>query len=293
MEIERKFRVAPFITFQRLNGVPPGGAQSVSTLQQAYVCLGADGTEVCVRHKHVLQRAGKVVPEADGHSYKLTVKGHPAAGGMVHTEVETDITKEEFDALLQLCNGRYIHKTQCVLSVGDHVVEHDTYGTPVDRFGECVAEVGFRSKEAAAAFKPLPGFGAEVTSDASWKDKAMATASPTALESLPEATKAFHMTVLNPERGDESKVSSTFTPLLVDASGEDASQFRSCILEKRFSAGRTATSTATSTSTAMAGACGHFLCIQGLPPGSSHYINVCVALHADAYAALLPTKLRE
>ena len=133
VEIERKFLPA------RLpDGVPAG-----ERLEQGYLAVAPDGTEVRIR-----RRAGRST---------LTVKSGP---GHVRVEEELEIDDRRFEALWALTEGRRIAKTRHLVPLG----------------GDLTAEVEFGSSEASAAFAPPDWLGAEVTGDARYANQSLALA---------------------------------------------------------------------------------------------------------------------
>jgi adenylate cyclase len=143
VEIERKFLVEE---------VPEDVRRAPSRrIDQGYVALD-EGAEVRVR-RH-------------GDDLWLTIKG---AGGLARVEEEVPLRPEQFDALWPLTEGRRIEKTRHELPDG---VEVDVYeGTLA---GLVVAEIEFGSEDESAAFEPPDWFGAEVTDDSRYKNRALA-----------------------------------------------------------------------------------------------------------------------
>jgi adenylate cyclase len=150
VEIERKFIVT---------GSPPGlGEHPSSTLEQGYVAIHADGTEVRIR-----RAAGASV---------LTIK---SSGGLVRVEEEFPIDDATFERLWPLTEGRRIQKVRHLVPhgpSGDLLIEVDVYDG--DLAGLVVAEVEFASEEDARVFAPPPWFGREVTTDARFKNQRLA-----------------------------------------------------------------------------------------------------------------------
>jgi adenylate cyclase len=156
IEIERKFLVAE----------PPSdlGRWPSSAIEQGYLAVADDGTEVRVRRR---DRDGAV----------LTVK---SGGGRRRVEEEFDIEVERFERLWPLTEGRRLEKTRYELASDDgSVIELDVYAGDLD--GLVVAEVEFDSDEAADAFARPRWFAREVTDDPRYKNQRLA------LEGAPEA----------------------------------------------------------------------------------------------------------
>ena len=148
IEIERKFVVAELPA--DLDRWPS------SAIEQGYVAIADDGTEVRVR-----RRAGRAV---------LTVK---SGGGRTRVEEELEIEPERFERLWPLTEGRRIEKTRYEIDGGAGVtIELDVYAGALD--GLVVAEVEFESEGAADAFEPPAWLGREVTDDPRYKNQRLA-----------------------------------------------------------------------------------------------------------------------
>jgi adenylate cyclase len=149
VEIERKFLV---------DTLPPDlGAHPSSTLEQGYLAIHSDGTEVRIR-----RREGKSL---------LTVK---SAGGLVRVEEELPIEDAAFERLWPLTEGRRIEKVRHLIPAEPPatVIELDVYSG--DLAGLAVAEIEFESEEDARAFVPPPWLGPDVTADARFKNQRLA-----------------------------------------------------------------------------------------------------------------------
>ena len=152
VEIERKFLPT------RL----PDGATAGERLEQGYLAVAPDGTEVRIR-----RRAGRST---------LTVKSGPA---QVRVEEELEIDDRRFEALWALTEGRRIAKTR-------HLVPLDAGVTAeVDVFeaahaGLLTAEIEFASAEASASFSPPAWLGREVTGDPRYANQTLALHGPPA-----------------------------------------------------------------------------------------------------------------
>ena len=148
VEIERKFLPA------RL----PDGVTEGEPLEQGYLAVAPDGTEVRIR-----RRAGRST---------LTVKSGPAH---VRVEEELEIDDRRFEALWALTEGRRIAKTRHLVPLGGGLTaEVDVYAEALD--GLLTAEIEFPSTAASAAFVPPPWLGAEVTGDARYATPSLALA---------------------------------------------------------------------------------------------------------------------
>jgi CYTH domain-containing protein len=142
VEIERKFLV---------ERVPDDLGGTARRIDQGYVALD-EGAEVRVRRI--------------GDELWLTVKG---TGGLSRVEEEVRLSREQFESLWPLTEGRRIEKTRHTLPGG---VEVDVYDGSLT--GLVVAEIEFASEEESAAFVPPDWFGAEVTDDPRYKNRALA-----------------------------------------------------------------------------------------------------------------------
>jgi adenylate cyclase len=159
VEIERKFLVE----------TPPDnlGEHPSSALEQGYVAIHADGTEVRIRRR-------------DGASV-LTVK---SGGGLVRVEEELPIDDAVFERLWPLTEGRRIEKVRHLMPAEPPglVIELDVYGG--DLAGLVVAEIEFGSEADAGAFTPPAWLGPDVTADARFKNQRLA------VDGRPEAAPA-------------------------------------------------------------------------------------------------------
>jgi adenylate cyclase len=149
VEIERKFtvRAAPADL----------GSHPSSAIEQGYLAIHEDGTEVRVR-----RRDGAAV---------LTVK---SGGGLVRAEEEIALDGDMFERLWPLTEGRRIEKVRHLLPAPGPgiVIELDVYAG--DLAGLVLAEVEFASEAAAAAFEPPAWLGPDVTEDARYKNQRLA-----------------------------------------------------------------------------------------------------------------------
>jgi adenylate cyclase len=146
MEIERKF----LIESPPRHLPEPGVA-----IDQGYLAVGDDGSEVRVR------RAGERLT--------LTAK---RGDGLVRGEHEVELSAEQFDALWPATEGRRLRKTRFRVPAGELTIELDLYAGELS--GLAVAEVEFPSIDAADTFEAPAWFGAEVTDDPRYKNRALA-----------------------------------------------------------------------------------------------------------------------
>ena len=138
LEIERKFLVRDD-SYRRL-------AYDSSRIRQGYICSGR-GRTVRVRIR-------------DSRGY-LTIKGPATDGGLTRYEFEKEITLDEAEHLMQLCEPGIIDKTRYLVKSGRHTFEVDEfYG---ENEGLVVAEVELGSADDSYG---KPDFiGQEVTGD--------------------------------------------------------------------------------------------------------------------------------
>lgn len=152
MEIERKYVLA----------APPAGLDEHphGRIEQGYVALDPDGTEVRVRRK--------------GDTRTLTIKSGPA---LVRTEQEWAIEADRFDALWPLSEGRRVVKTRYDVPLTDGLTaEVDVYED--DLAGLVTAEVEFASEPASDAFVKPDWLGTEVTGDKRYANRTLAVEGP-------------------------------------------------------------------------------------------------------------------
>ena len=138
LEIERKFLVR--------NDDYKRQAYSSSRICQGYIC-GGHGRTVRVRIR-------------DQRGY-LTIKGPSNHDGISRYEFEKEITLDEAQHLMQLCEPGRIDKTRYLVKSGDHIFEVDEfYG---DNEGLVMAEVELQSED--ESFEKPDFIGKEVTGD--------------------------------------------------------------------------------------------------------------------------------
>lgn len=144
IERERRFLVA---------GLPDRLPEPTRILQSY---LTTEPVSVRVRHR--------------GDRFTLTLK---AGHGLVRTEIERELTAEEFEVLWQLAGELRIEKRRHVIELGDgHRAELDLYDGPLE--GRRLVEVEFDSDETAARFDPPAWFGREVTEDGRYTNVSLA-----------------------------------------------------------------------------------------------------------------------
>ena len=104
-----------------------------------------------------------------GHQAFLTIKGKAVNGGLTRYEFEKEITLDEAQKLLQLCEPGMIDKRRYLIPYEGHTFEVDEfYG---DNEGLVMAEVELESEDERVV---LPDFiGPEVTGDHRFYNKQM------------------------------------------------------------------------------------------------------------------------
>lgn len=147
LEIERKFLVTSlpedFTTHPHCH------------LRQGYIASTEEGIEVRVR-------------AADGY-FTLTIK---SAGGQVRTEVEVQLSTQDFEALWTLTGSRRVEKYRTRYPLGGPVAEVDIFEGSLRPLQ--LAEIEFSNVDAAEAFRPPDWFGQDVTANPRYKNKSLA-----------------------------------------------------------------------------------------------------------------------
>lgn len=148
IEIERKFLVSR---------VPDQLAERrVEEIEQGYLAIEDDEIEVRLR------RLGK--------RPLLTVKrGH----GLRRTEVEIEISAEGFGELWPMTEGRRVRKTRHHIWSEMGEFDVDVYRGSLE--GLITAEIEFDSEQLSESFEPPEWLGAEVTGEAGYANKNLAT----------------------------------------------------------------------------------------------------------------------
>lgn len=98
----------------------------------------------------------------------ITVKADMSTDGLVRSEKEYYISKEEYENLLHKQEGNTIYKTRYQYSVGDYIYEIDIFEGNLDDLA--YLEVEFQSEEEAAVFKEPDWVIREVTDDIRYKN---------------------------------------------------------------------------------------------------------------------------
>lgn len=154
IEIERKFSV---------KHLPDNlGDYAKQRIKQGYISIGNDGKEIRLRSK--------------GDDYFLTVK---SSSGLVRSEYEIKITKEQFKDLWPATEGKRLEKTRYLIPSN---IELDIYHGDLD--GLITAEVEFNSEKASEEFVPPEWFGEELTYEKKYKNSALAMEGSAAIAAL-------------------------------------------------------------------------------------------------------------
>jgi CYTH domain-containing protein len=144
IEIERRFLVAAL----------PDPLPPASRIVQAYVTT----SPVAVRVRRQDDRC------------TLTIK---AGAGLTRTEIERDLTAEEFDALWSVADELRIEKRRHRVELADRLVaELDLFDGELA--GRRIVEVEFADADTAASFTPPSWFGREVTDDGRYTNASLA-----------------------------------------------------------------------------------------------------------------------
>jgi len=145
VEIERKFLV----------GERPLDLASAPSahLRQGYLLIAPEGSAR--------------LRDADG-ARTLTVK---SGSGLVRSEHEIAITRDQFEALWPATKGRRLEKRRYQLPAEELTFEIDVFEG--DLGGLELVEVEFETETDAAAFIPPPWFGTEVTDDPAYTNASL------------------------------------------------------------------------------------------------------------------------
>lgn len=94
--------------------------------------------------------------------------------GLVRNEIENEVSYELYENFKHCLKGRIIEKKRYKIPLDEiHIIELDIYHGELD--GLKVAEIEFSNINEANSFNNIPSwFGAEVTSDKSFKNKNLA-----------------------------------------------------------------------------------------------------------------------
>lgn len=146
-EIERKFLV---------HELPPNLHKYASKkITQGYLAITEDGAEIRLRKWE--------------NAHFQTFK---SGQGLTRHEVETELTKNQFDMFWPLTEGKRVEKRRYDIPYGDWIIELDIYEGSLE--GLVTAEVEVKSQEDAEAFTPPEWMDQEVTQDDRYKNKNLA-----------------------------------------------------------------------------------------------------------------------
>ena len=145
MEIERKLLIDRFPESRPL--------ESECEMRQIYISVMPT----------VRARSKKV---GDKETFRLTVKG---SGELCREEIETSVTKEQFEALCRVAEKEPIRKLKRCYKLPDGLLLECSLVDEGTENEFMYAEVEFESVAAAEAFVPPEYLGKEVTYDNSWK----------------------------------------------------------------------------------------------------------------------------
>lgn len=141
MEIERKFWIDEF----------PTEYPEIKHLETEQGYLANDPVTVRIRSSHNC--------ESDEATYILCIKSR---GDLARHEVETPITKEQFEELAGMLDQPMVHKDYHAYQLEDgHILECSV----VDHGAFCYAEVEFEDEESAKKWEPVSCLGKELTYD--------------------------------------------------------------------------------------------------------------------------------
>ncbi|MDD3101718.1 MAG: class IV adenylate cyclase [Patescibacteria group bacterium] len=212
-EIERKFFISSLP--ENLEDFPH------EEVMQGYIALAEDGTEIRLRKR--------------GDKYFQTVKN---GAGKIRTELEIEITEEQFNALWITTEGKRLEKIRYKIPYEAGVIELDVYQGNLK--GLVTAEMEFKSEKDSDKFIPPQWFGEEATNNEKYKNQYLA------IHGLPENKKILQETkeVSNiPEYDLEQgvgklsslineKLSQQTNPVIVEIAGGSASGKTSAVAKK-------------------------------------------------------------
>ncbi|EES50691.1 CYTH domain-containing protein [Clostridium botulinum] len=157
MEIERKWLF-------NINEVPINLSSTITYYTQGYISITP---EVRLRSKVV---ENLITHTTTDETYRLCIKGE---GTLTRHEVQKDLTKEEYNALLEVGNL----KLENLIQKHYYIIPIEKYNLTVGIVDEgtinefCYGEIEFNSEEEAKNFNPPTWFGKDVTNDKSYKMK--------------------------------------------------------------------------------------------------------------------------
>lgn len=147
MEIERKFLIKEIPNYLKDNL----GILEPKNMIQYYI---GDNPEIRIRLANNI--------------FTLTIK---SGQGLVRHEVETDITEEDFNSIINMGNFPYVSKTRYNVPIDSNVIELDIYE---NMEGLITAEVEFNTIEDAENFVPPNWFYTELTNKKGFSNRDLA-----------------------------------------------------------------------------------------------------------------------
>lgn len=147
LEIEKKFLVP---------SVPSDIHHfEMTEIDQGYLAITEDDCEVRIRKK--------------GNRFFQTAK---QGRGIQRTEVEIELSLQQFQALWPLTENRRICKKRYYIPAAGHMCELDIFCDRLE--GLVIVEVEFANFDESHRFEPPAWFGREVTTDERYKNKNLA-----------------------------------------------------------------------------------------------------------------------
>lgn len=111
------------------------------------------------------------VRRINGNWYYFTLKNSKGDTGLVREETELEISKETYQDLIKKKIGETIYKTRYQCYEDGTFISIDIYSGSLE--GLIVAEVEFKSEEAANEYSPPKWFGKDVTNDIRYKNASL------------------------------------------------------------------------------------------------------------------------
>jgi len=203
-EIERKFLVKSLP--ENLDQYPH------EKITQGYLAITEDGTEVRLRQKK--------------DKYYQTVK---VGTGKIRSEVEVEISEEQFNTLWKATEGKRIEKTRYEIPLGNKKIELDVYHDNLE--GLATAEIEFSSEEESSNFIAPDWLGEEVTDNKRYKNQNLALYGISGFQRpAPEKKELLDIPVYELEEGIaklvdniKEKMSQTKDNVVVEIAGGSAS----------------------------------------------------------------------
>lgn len=166
IEIERKWLIGG------ISEIPEGiiNLEYREELVQGYIVVTDDGTEVRLRRGHYDEVRFK---RGYYDKFYLTVK---MGQGKTRTELEIEITEDQFNRLWPATEGRRVKKTRYEIAHQHWFIEVDVYHGELE--GLITAEVEFQNEEDSLDFVSPSWFGREVTEENDYKNQSLAHGLP-------------------------------------------------------------------------------------------------------------------